>query len=104
MKILSSTISSGGIRGLGLDVYSGMVCCMLWRVSASILETRLGGNDPHMQAGWGCSDEFAVGGALSAYPDVWTDGSLVRDEVSGACCGGSGVFALASGASWLHRT
>ena len=43
-------------------------------------------------------------GALCANPDAWTDGSLVRDEVSGVCCGGGGVFAVASASSWFRRS
>ena len=26
-------------------------------------------------------------------PDVWTDGSLIRDEVSGSACAGAGIYA-----------
>ena len=43
-------------------------------------------------------------GSLSASPDVWTDGSLVRDEVSGVCSGGAGVFTFASGSGWFRRS
>ena len=57
----------------------------------------------HTLVDWACSDEVAAGTrseALSAHPDVWTDGNLVRDEVSGICCGGEGR----GRASWFHRT
>ena len=43
-------------------------------------------------------------GNLELIPDVWTDGSLVRDEVSGVCCGGAGVFAFTSGSNWFSRS
>ena len=43
-------------------------------------------------------------GVLGASPDVWTGGSLVRDEVSGVCCSGAGVFAFTSGSSWFNRS
>ena len=76
----------------------------LGRVSVNVLETRLGGGrggySPHNLADWVGSEDFATGassGFLAANPDVWTDGSLVRDEVTGVCCGGAGVFALSSG-------
>ena len=75
-------------------------------VAAKVLERRLGGYVPHTLAGCSCSDDFAAGtrsGVLSAYRDVWTDGSLVRDEAFGTSCGGSGVFALASGSEWFPR-
>ena len=76
-------------------------------VAANILESRLGGYTPHVLGGWAASQEFAVGTGsrvLSANPDVWTDDSLVRDEVTGVCCGCAGVFALSSGACWFHRS
>ena len=52
-------------------------------------------------------EEFTSGttsGQPDANPNVWTDGSLVRDEVSGVCCGGSGVFAAFSGEAWFRRS
>ena len=33
---------------------------------------------------------------LADDPDVWTDGSLVSDELTGTAAGGAGVFAHAS--------
>ena len=50
------------------------------------LETRLGGYVPHVLCDWTHSEGFVAGTrsvALSANPDFWTDGSLVRDEVTG---------------------
>ena len=47
--------------------------------------------------------EFVLGLSLLALA-VWTDGSLVRDGVTGICCGGAGVFAMAYGACWTHRS
>ena len=40
---------------------------------------------------------------LAAAPDVWSDGSLVLDELSGVGVGGCGVYAHASGAAWFGR-
>ena len=33
----------------------------------------------------------------------WTDGSFVRDELSGVGVGGCGVYSSRSGAGWFHR-
>ena len=40
----------------------------------------------------------------SVLEQLRTDGSLVRDELTGVCCSGSGVFAAASGEGWFRRT
>ena len=66
-------------------------------VAANILESRLGGYALHVLGGWVASQEFVAGvgsGLLSADRDVWTDCSLVRDEVSGVSCGGAGFFCI----------
>ena len=36
-------------------------------------------------------------------PNVWTDGGLVLDKVSGASSVGSGMYARVSGHAWRHR-
>ena len=36
-------------------------------------------------------------------PDVWTDGSLVRDEVSGSAGAGAGVYARLHADNWRYR-
>ena len=85
---------------------SGRWAVGLGRVAADVLWSRLGGYIPHSLEDWAGAGDFVSGtgsGALSVNPDVWTDGSLVRDEVAGTC-GGAGVFALVSGASWFHRS
>ena len=74
---------------------------------ASILESRLGVSVPHHLGDWFGSEEFVSGtgsGHLAANPDVWTDGSLVRDDVACVCCGGAGIFAATSGACWVRRS
>ena len=73
----------------------------------NVLEMCLGSYAQDSSNGWSASDEWVAGvrsGELGASPDVWTDGSLVRDEVSGVCCGGAGVFAFTSGSSWFHQS
>ena len=62
-------------------------------VAAYILESRLGGYAPHVLGGWVASQESVAGVGSGALSDVWTDGSSVRDEVSGVSCGGA-VFCI----------
>ena len=45
-----------------------------------------------------------LGLMLPDLPNVWTVGSLVREEVSGCCSGGAGVYAHVSGSAGLHRS
>ena len=40
---------------------------------------------------------------VSDHPDVWTDGSFVRNELSGVGVGGCGVYSSQSGVGWFHR-
>ena len=47
---------------------------------------------------------LAEGGVpLANAPDVWSDGSLVLDKLSGVAVAGCGVYAHASGAAWFGR-
>ena len=58
--------------------------------AARVLEASLGGYSPHVLEAWVDSEEFKSGttsGQPHANPDVWTDGSLVRDDLTGVCCG-----------------
>ena len=47
--------------------------------------------------------EDVVSSNVSDHPDVWTDDSFVRDELSGVGAGGCGVYSLRSGAGWFGR-
>ena len=103
---------------LGLGVCSGMVGCFPWTVTgnwavgaggaaARVLEASLGGYSPHVLEAWVDSEEFKSGttsGQPNANPDVWNDGSLVRDDLTGLCSGGAGVFAAFSGSAWFQRS
>ena len=66
------------------------------------------GGTPHIFSVIGArSEDFATGassGVLAANPDVSTGGGLVRDEVTGVCCGKAGMFALSSCGCWFHRS
>ena len=46
------------------------------------------------------------GGAASClrqFPNIWTDGSLISDELTGIASAGAGLFAHVSGSCWFHR-
>ena len=75
-------------------------------VACSRLERLMGSYSEADYRDWIPSDSFAVDVAsshVSDYPDVWTDGSFVRDELSGVGVGGCGVYSSKSGAGWFHR-
>ena len=75
--------------------------------AARVLEASSGGYSPHVLEAWVDSEEFeseTTSGQPNANLDVWTDGSLVRDDLTGACCGGCGVFAATSGSAWFQRS
>ena len=80
---------------------------MLLKVPASWLRLRWGVVSSYLLAGWGPSDEFDEAGAASSMPDhpnVWTDGSLVLDEVTGISSSGAGFFADQSVSFWDARS
>ena len=55
---------------------------------------------------WVLSDDFdhdMAPSSLSDHPDVWTDGSLVLDQLTGVSSSGSGFFARQAGWLWRHR-
>ena len=59
-----------------------------------------------MVAGWGPSDEYDEVEAASLMPDhrnVWSDGSLVLDQVTGVSSSGAGFFAYQSENCWSGR-
>ena len=71
-----------------------------WAVDASesaafLLEVALGRYSSGPLVQWSPGDEFDCGGAASslpASPNVWTDGSLVLDHLTGVSSSGSGFF------------
>ena len=83
-----------------LPKLSGVNGASPWAASAadsagSLVESALGGYSSGLLAEWGLPVEFdAVEAAslLPDYPNVWTDGSLVLDEVTGVSSSGAGFF------------
>ena len=91
---------------LGLDASCGMVGCLhsvgvvhifRWvvcpgQVAADGLKTSLDAYTFRILEEWVPADGYCAdiaGRPLSVQPDVWTDGSQVRDAVTGACFGGA---------------
>ena len=66
--------------------------------AAHMLETILGAYSARVPDDWNpAGDHFVAdiaGRPLAAQPDVWTDGSLVRDEVASVCFGVAKVYAM----------
>ena len=64
--------------------------------AVNMLESAFGTYTAYVLQGWDVPhgvDGDSAADRMPANPDVWTDGSLVRDEVSGAAFAGSGVYA-----------
>ena len=95
---------------VGFPLLSGNGCESLWAVEAGdaavyMLGSALGfcssilhGWDVPQSVDW---DSAADG--VPPSPDVWTDGSLVRDEVSGSAFAGAGVHARLHADNWRYR-
>ena len=68
--------------------------------AGNLLECTLGSYTLGLLSEWQVPVGFDAKGAAGRVPDepdVWTDGSLVQDKVSGACSSGSGFFNHLSG-------
>ena len=86
---------------------AGFLCLLVsmvpppWAVDASesatyLVEVALGRYSSELIVEWGLSGEFDHDSAASSvpdHPDVWTDGSLVLDHLTGVSSSGSGFFA-----------
>ena len=109
VNILSFMILWRWIRLLGLGAFFGMVgytfflvlmevplgLSPLLRELSIFLSVLLGGILPVSFLSGGCLLVFDVEGAarrVAEEPDVWTDGSLVDDKVSGVSFAGAGCF------------
>ena len=91
-----------------LPMLSGVDGASPWAADASesagyLVEVALGRYSSDLLAEWGPSDEFDEAGAASSMPDhpnVWTDGSLALDQVTGVSSSGAGFFARQSEDCW----
>ena len=94
-----------------LPVLSGVNGASPWATDASesagyLVEVALGRYSSGLVAEWSLSDEFDQAEAVSSVPDhpnVWTDGTLVLDQVTGVSSSGSGFFAHQSENCWSGR-
>ena len=94
-----------------LPMLSGVNGASTWAVDASesatyLVEVALGRYSSGLVAEWSPSDEFDEAEAASCLPDhptVWTDGSLVLDQITGVSSSGSGFFAHQSENCWRGR-
>ena len=93
-----------------LPLLSGNGGESLWAVEAGdaavfLLVSALGSCSSILQ-GWDVPqsvDWDSAANGLPLSPDVWTDGSLVRDEVSGSAWAVAGVYARLHADSWRYR-
>ena len=87
--------------------------CLLWLAWLPLLSGPNGGSlwveDPAEGAGklLECAPGSYTSGlhaeCVPVEPDVWTDGCLVQDKVSGASSSGAGFVTLHTGQLWAHR-
>ena len=94
-----------------LPQLSGVNGASPWAVSAAgsaghLVESALGVYSSGLCAEWGPSVEYDEVEAASLMPDdpnVWTDGSLVLDRITGVSSSGAGFFARQPASYWNHR-
>ena len=94
-----------------LPVLSGVNGASPWAADASesaghLVEVALGRCSSDLLAGWGPSNEKIEVEAASLMPDhpnVWTDGSLVLDQVTGVSSSGAVFFAHQTEDCWTGR-
>ena len=94
-----------------LPMLSGVNGASPWAVDATesaiyLLEVALGRYSSEFISARVPSDDFdhdMAASSLSDHPDVWTDGSLVLDQLTVVSSSGSGFFARQAGCFWRHR-
>ena len=94
-----------------LPKLSGVNGAPPWAASAAdsaayLVESALGGYSSGLLAGWGLLVGFGAVRVASLVPDqpnVWSDGSLVLDRVTGVSSSGAGFFAHQPVSCWDHR-
>ena len=67
------------------------------------MESAYGAYSAEVLREWNLSQRSLSASRASLYPNVWTDGSLVADEVAGTAPACAGVYAHVSGSCWFHR-
>ena len=91
-----------------LPVLSGVNGASPWAVDASesaayLVEVALGRYSSSLITEWDLSPDFNhddAAASLTDHPNVWTDGSLVLDQVCGVSSSGSGFFAHQAERFW----
>ena len=94
-----------------LPTLSGVNGASPWAADASesavhLVEVALGRYSPGLLAEWSPPGEFdalAAASRMPSDPNVWTDGSLVRDQVTGVSSSLAGFFAHQSEDCWSDR-
>ena len=94
-----------------LPMLSGVHGASPWAADASesacyMVEVALGRCSSGLLAEWSPSDEYDEAVAASSMPDhtnVWSDGSLVLDRITGVSSSGAGFFAHQSENCWSGR-
>ena len=90
-----------------LPLLSGVNGCSSWAADATesagyLVEVALGRYSSGLVAEWSLSDGFHAG-EVASRTEVWTDGSLVLDQVTGVSSSGAGFFAHQSENCWSCR-
>ena len=91
-----------------LPMLSGTNGSSPWAADASeaagyMVETACGRYSSDLLCGWGPSDgydEVEVASSLPDHPNVWTDGGLVLDQVTGVSASGAGFFSHSPEDCW----
>ena len=94
-----------------LPMLSGVNGASPWAADASesagyLVEVALGRYSSGVVAEWSPSDEYdhdSAASSLPDHPDVWTDGSLVLDRLTGVSSSGSGFFDHQAEHFWRSR-
>ena len=105
VNILSFMISWRWISLLGQGVFHGMVGYLFFLGSMGVLECALGRYSSDALTEWQLPLRFDADGAagrVAAEPEVWTDGSLVEDKVSGASSAWASCFTCRCSRLWAN--
>ena len=94
-----------------LPMLSGIDGVSPWAANASesasyLVEAALGGYSCRLVTEWSPPDDYdqvAVASLVPDHPNVWSDGSLVLDKVTGMSSSGAGFFAHQSVSFWDDR-